>query len=129
MNAKQAKRVLAKMTDKAIGIIAQYPEVGGTKASIVRNVADRLEVYAALSENMSREKREPLRMEHAERIVEAVLALSSEPITIANPRLIAAAPDLYEAAKHAAMEWRLHGQLTDSCRVLEAAIAKAEGAK
>lgn len=34
---------------------------------------------------------------------------------------------LLEAAKHAAMEWRLHGQLTDSCRVLEAAIAKAEG--
>ena len=45
----------------------------------------------------------------------------------ANARLIAAAPDLYEAARHAAMEWRLHGQLTDSCRVLEAAIAKAEG--
>lgn len=44
-----------------------------------------------------------------------------------NARLIAAAPDLLEAAKHAAMEWRLHGQLTDSCRVLEAAIAKAEG--
>jgi hypothetical protein len=43
----------------------------------------------------------------------------------ANARLIAAAPDLLEAAKHAAMEWRLHGQLTDSCRVLEAAIAKA----
>lgn len=45
----------------------------------------------------------------------------------ANARLIAAAPDLLEAAKHAAMEWRLHGQLTDSCRVLEAAIKKAEG--
>ena len=37
-----------------------------------------------------------------------------------------AVPDLLEAAKYAAMEWRLHGQLTDSCRVLEAAIAKAE---
>lgn len=35
--------------------------------------------------------------------------------------------ELLEAAKHAAMEWRLHGQLTDSCRVLEAAVAKAEG--
>lgn len=45
----------------------------------------------------------------------------------ANARLIAAAPELLEAAKHATMEWRLHGQLTDSCRVLEAAIAKAEG--
>jgi hypothetical protein len=45
----------------------------------------------------------------------------------ANARLIAAAPDLLEAAKHAAMEYRLHGALTDSCRVLEAAIAKAEG--
>lgn len=43
-----------------------------------------------------------------------------------DARLIAAAPDLLEAAKHAAMEWRLHGQLPDSCRVLEAAIAKAE---
>jgi hypothetical protein len=42
-------------------------------------------------------------------------------------RLIEAAPDLLEAAKHAAMEWRLHGQLTDSCRVLEAAISKATG--
>lgn len=45
----------------------------------------------------------------------------------ANARLIAAAPDLLEAARHAVMEWRLHGQLTDSCRVLEAAIAKAQG--
>lgn len=45
----------------------------------------------------------------------------------ANARLIAAAPDLLEAAKHAVMEWRLHGQLTDSCRVLEAAIRKAVG--
>ncbi len=45
----------------------------------------------------------------------------------ATASLIAAAPDLYEAAKHAAMEWRLHGQLTDSCRVLEAAIEEAEG--
>lgn len=34
--------------------------------------------------------------------------------------------ELPEAAKHAAMEWRLHGQLTDSCRVLEAAIERAE---
>ena len=45
----------------------------------------------------------------------------------ASVRLANAAPDLLEAAKHAAMEWRLHGQLTDSCRVLEAAIRKAEG--
>ena len=45
----------------------------------------------------------------------------------ANAHLIAAAPELLEAAKHAAMEWRLHGQLTDSCRILEAAIRKAEG--
>lgn len=45
----------------------------------------------------------------------------------ANGALISASPDLLEAAKHAAMEWRLHGQLTDSCRVLERAIAKAEG--
>ena len=45
--------------------------------------------------------------------------------SIANADLVAAAPDLLEAAKHAVMEWRLHGQLTDSCRVLERAIAKA----
>lgn len=45
----------------------------------------------------------------------------------ANTRLIVAAPELLAAAKDAAREWRLHGQLTDSCRVLEAAIAKAEG--
>lgn len=45
----------------------------------------------------------------------------------ANAQLLEAAPDLLAAAKHAAMEWRLHGQLTDSCRVLEAAIKKAEG--
>jgi hypothetical protein len=45
--------------------------------------------------------------------------------TLANGDLFAAASDLLEAAKHAAMEWRLHGQLTDSCRKLEAAIAKA----
>ena len=44
----------------------------------------------------------------------------------ADANLLAAALDLLEAAKHAAMEWRLHGQLTDSCRVLEAAIKKAE---
>lgn len=42
-------------------------------------------------------------------------------------RVCKAADDLLDAAKHAAMEWRLHGQLTDSCRVLEAAISKAEG--
>jgi hypothetical protein len=29
---------------------------------------------------------------------------------------------LYDAAKHATMEWRLHGQLTDSCRKLESAL-------
>jgi hypothetical protein len=46
----------------------------------------------------------------------------------ANARLIAAAPDLLEAVRHAVMEWRLHGQLTDSCRVLEAALAKAQPA-
>lgn len=34
---------------------------------------------------------------------------------------------LLEAAKWAVMEWRLHGQLTDSCRHLEAAIDKTEG--
>lgn len=51
-----------------------------------------------------------------------VIAEHAEP---ANARLIAAAPALLEAAKHASTEWRLHGQLTDSCRVLEAAIAKA----
>jgi hypothetical protein len=45
----------------------------------------------------------------------------------ANGRLLAAAPELLEAAKWAVMEWRLHGQLTDSCRHVEAAIAKAEG--
>jgi len=39
---------------------------------------------------------------------------------------IAVAPNLLEAAKHARTEWRLHGQLTDSCRELEAAIEKAE---
>lgn len=45
----------------------------------------------------------------------------------ANARLIAAAPDLLEAARHAVTEWRLHGALTDSCRALERAIARAEG--
>ncbi len=45
----------------------------------------------------------------------------------ANARLIAAAPELLEAARNAAREWRLHGSLTDSARLLEAAIAKAEG--
>lgn len=58
------------------------------------------------------------------------LALSeevAEAVQRARGLILSAAPDLLEAAKHAAMEWRLHGQLTDSCRVLEAAIAKAEG--
>jgi len=45
---------------------------------------------------------------------------------LALARKFAAAEDLIEAAKDAAREWRLHGQLTDSCRVLEAAIARAE---
>lgn len=43
---------------------------------------------------------------------------------------VLSAPDritrMYEAAKHAVMEWRLHGQLTDSCRELEYAIKEAE---
>lgn len=34
--------------------------------------------------------------------------------------------ELLAAAKHAAMEWRLHGQLTDSCRGIEAAVTKLE---
>jgi hypothetical protein len=34
---------------------------------------------------------------------------------------------LVNAAKHAVMEYRLHGQLTDSCRVLDAEVATAEG--
>jgi len=45
----------------------------------------------------------------------------------ANARLIAASPELLEACRHMIMEWRLHGSLTDSARVGEAAIAKAEG--
>ena len=52
---------------------------------------------------------------------------SDPAVGMADAMLIASAPDLFEAAKHAVMEWRLHGQLTDSCRVLERAIAKAEG--
>jgi hypothetical protein len=32
--------------------------------------------------------------------------------------------ELAEAARHVVMEWRLHGQLTDSCRKLEAALSK-----
>lgn len=60
----------------------------------------------------------------SERPGETCRAISTEEAK-ANTRLIASAPELLEAAKHAAMEWRLHGQLTDSCRVLEAAIAKA----
>ena len=51
----------------------------------------------------------------------------AEALIKAHARLIAAAPDLLEACKHAAMEWRLHGQLTDSCRILEAAIKQGEG--
>lgn len=34
--------------------------------------------------------------------------------------------ELLDAAKHCVMEWRLHGQLTDSCRNLERAIENAE---
>jgi hypothetical protein len=33
---------------------------------------------------------------------------------------------LREAAKHAVMEWRLHGSLTDSCRKLEATLPRAD---
>jgi len=45
-----------------------------------------------------------------------------------HPQAVAEAlPDLLRAAHDAAREWRLHGQLTDSCRHLEAALAKAEG--
>lgn len=55
------------------------------------------------------------------------LNAETERRVLADARLIAAAPDLLEAARHVVMEWRLHGQLTDSCRVLEAAITKAEG--
>lgn len=58
-------------------------------------------------------------------IVASVMCDEGDDEQAANANLIAAAPDLLEAAKHAAMEWRLHGQLTDSCRVLEAAIGKA----
>ncbi len=35
---------------------------------------------------------------------------------------------LLEAGDHAAMEWRLHGQLTDSCRRLEAALKSVRAA-
>lgn len=44
-----------------------------------------------------------------------------------NSRLIAAAPDLLEAARSALTEWTLHGSLTDTARILRAAIKKAEG--
>lgn len=42
--------------------------------------------------------------------------------------LLRALKELIEGAKHASMEWRLHGQLTDSCRVLERATRQAEAA-
>ena len=60
----------------------------------------------------------------------ALIALDKNDITEKAMKAILvcrASDDLLAAAKHAAMEWRLHGQLTDSCRVLEAAIKKAEG--
>lgn len=63
--------------------------------------------------------------DHVEDTIAEVSGINHD--ALSNAQLIAAAPDLLEAAKHAAMEWRLHGQLTDSCRVLETAIAKAEG--
>jgi len=53
----------------------------------------------------------------AQRIVDCVSACEG----LADPQATIMA--LVEAAKHAVMEWRLHGQLTDSCRVLEAALA------
>lgn len=59
----------------------------------------------------------------------AVIRCPDAPMTCdqADADLIAAAPDLLQAAKDSVREWRLHGQQTDSCRALEAAIARAEG--
>lgn len=44
-----------------------------------------------------------------------------------NQRYVKHGKALADAASHAAMEWRLHGALTDSCRALEAAIALVRG--
>ena len=52
-----------------------------------------------------------------------LLDFEVEPVPEADPVKV----KLLEAARHAAGEWRLHGSLTDSCRVLERAIAAAEG--
>jgi hypothetical protein len=49
------------------------------------------------------------------------------PEGIANAHLIAAAPDMYEAIDAALTEYTLHGSLTDSARLLRAALARARG--
>lgn len=82
------------------------------RRSAILNVTERLEALAAFPPAVQVERRD----EFATTITDAVVAIHG------SPELT----ELLDAANHAVMEWRLHGQLTDSCRGLVAAIAAVE---
>ena len=59
-------------------------------------------------------------------IVEMIAYGKSDQETIANARLIAAAPDLLTAARRASLDIHTHTQFQDTRTSLDAAIAKAQ---